>query len=135
MTWQRNRLTVGDTLWTGSAIIPLHHTEASLKCGKYKQRHAKLQVCQCAEQSKVAMVTTTVWHDEELTLAASMSATMMLAAGPAPMLTVKLAGLQCTQLGWSIYVDMHKPLACLTAGPAEQADLLTLVHRFGMSKR
>jgi len=47
-------------------------------------------------QSKAAMVTTAVWHDEELTLAASMSATTMLAADPAPLLTVKLAGLQCT---------------------------------------
>ena len=104
MTWQHNRLKVGDNLCKGSATVLLYNTEASLKRGTYKQRHAKLQVCQCAEQGKVAMVTTTVWHEGELTLAASMSATMMLAAGAAPMLTLKLAGLQCTQLGWSIVI-------------------------------
>ncbi len=42
------------------------------------------------------MVKTTMWHDKELTLAASMSATTMLAADPVPLLTVKLAGLQRT---------------------------------------
>ena len=65
------------------------------------------------------MVKPTVWHDKELTLAASMSATTILAADPAPMPTVKLAGLQCTSLGRSIYVNMYTPLlACLMAGPA-----------------